>query len=48
VEYHPTPRSRDLIPMLRELIAWGKRHVPGTAQRPPASMSRNVLRREGR
>jgi DNA-binding HxlR family transcriptional regulator len=39
-EYHPTDRGRDLAPVLRELIAWGKRHVPGTAQRPPAAMMR--------
>jgi DNA-binding HxlR family transcriptional regulator len=37
-EYHPTPRGRELEPVLRELIHWGKRHVPGTAKRPPADM----------
>jgi DNA-binding HxlR family transcriptional regulator len=37
-EYHPTARGADLVPVLRELIRWGKRHVPGTARRPPASM----------
>jgi len=36
-EYLPTARGRDLEPVLRGLIAWGKRHVPGTARRPPAS-----------
>jgi DNA-binding HxlR family transcriptional regulator len=35
-EYHPTARGRDLVPVLRELIRWGQRHVPGTAKRPPA------------
>jgi hypothetical protein len=25
----------DLLPVLRELIRWGQRHVPGTAQKPP-------------
>jgi DNA-binding HxlR family transcriptional regulator len=35
-EYHPTPSGCDLGPVLRELIAWGQRHVPGTARRPPA------------
>ncbi len=36
-EYHLTSRGRALEPVLRELIAWGKAHVPGTAQRPPSS-----------
>jgi DNA-binding HxlR family transcriptional regulator len=40
-EYHPTGRGRDLEPVLRELIRWGKRHVPGTAKRPPADMIRS-------
>jgi len=35
-EYHPTARGRDIEPVLRELITWGKRHVAGTAKRPPA------------
>jgi DNA-binding HxlR family transcriptional regulator len=35
-EYHATARGRDLVPVLRELIRWGQRHVPGTAKRPPA------------
>lgn len=34
-EYRPTARGRDLVPILRELIKWGQRHVPGTAKRPP-------------
>src|SRR6185503_20938229 len=34
-EYYPTARGRELVPVLRELIRWGQRHVPGTAQRPP-------------
>src|SRR5215831_6039989 len=25
-EYHPTARGRDLLPVLRELISWGKAH----------------------
>jgi DNA-binding HxlR family transcriptional regulator len=41
-EYHPTPRGRDLGPVLRELIAGGQRHVPGTAQRPPVTISRSA------
>lgn len=37
-EYHLTARGHDLLPVLRELIHWGKRHVPGVAQRPPAGV----------
>jgi DNA-binding HxlR family transcriptional regulator len=43
-EYHATARGRDLVPVLRELIRWGKRHVPGTAKRPPAGVSPRALR----
>jgi DNA-binding HxlR family transcriptional regulator len=38
-EYFLTPRGRDLLPVLRELIKWGKAHVPGTARRPPAGFA---------
>ena len=38
-EYHPTARGWDLAPVLRELIRWGQRHVPGTARKPPAGVS---------
>lgn len=34
-EYHLTACGRDLFPVLRELIEWGNRHIPGT-YRPPA------------
>jgi DNA-binding HxlR family transcriptional regulator len=43
-EYHPTARGRDLIPVLRELIRWGQRHVPGVAKRPPAGVAAHALR----
>ena len=43
-EYHPTARGRDLAPVLRELIRWGQRHVPGTAKRPPAGVSESARR----
>ena len=36
-EYYLTQRGHDLLPVLRELILWGKRHVRGTAQKPPPS-----------
>src|SRR5213593_1034131 len=34
-EYYLTARGHDLLPVLRELIKWGQRHVAGTAKRPP-------------
>lgn len=34
-EYRLTPRGADLLPILREMIAWANRHVTGTG-RPPA------------
>lgn len=34
-EYLLTARGHDLLPVLRELIKWGQRHVPGVAQKPP-------------
>src|SRR5262245_20754389 len=43
-EYHPTTRGRDLAPVLRELIRWGQRHVPGTAKRPSAGGSGEAVR----
>ncbi len=38
-EYYVTRRGHDLLPVLRELIAWGQRHVPGVAQRPPSKVT---------
>ena len=38
-EYYLTARGHDLLPVLRELIQWGKTHVPGTARRPPATFA---------
>lgn len=34
-EYFLTARGHDLLPVLRELIAWGQQHVAGVAQKPP-------------
>jgi len=42
-EYTVTARGRDLIPVLRELIRWGQRHVAGTAKRPPATLTKEAL-----
>ena len=46
-EYHPTAACLELVATLRELIRWGQRHVPGTAQRPPKSVA-DVPRRARR
>jgi DNA-binding HxlR family transcriptional regulator len=46
-EYHPTAKGADLIPVLRELIRWGKRHVAGTAKRPPDSINQRGRRVAG-
>lgn len=40
-EYDLTARGHDLLPVLRELIKWGKAHVPGVAQQPPAGAIRH-------
>jgi DNA-binding HxlR family transcriptional regulator len=31
-EYHATEKGRELVPVLRELVLWGARHVPGVAK----------------
>lgn len=43
-EYFVTARGHDLLPVLRELIKWGKQHVPGVAQQPPPGAIRNPPR----
>jgi len=43
-EYRLTARGRALMPVLREMIHWGQRHVPGTAQRPPAGVDQRARR----
>ena len=40
-EYYVTARGYDLLPVLRELITWGKQHVPGVAQKPPTGANPN-------
>jgi DNA-binding HxlR family transcriptional regulator len=39
-EYYLTARGHELQPVLRELVKWGKQHVPGVAQKPPADFAR--------
>jgi DNA-binding HxlR family transcriptional regulator len=34
-EYRMTGKGRDLYPVLREMVRWGNRHVPGTFVPPP-------------
>lgn len=41
-EYHLTPCGRDLLPVLREMIAWGNRHIPGTLRPPPGWLREEV------
>lgn len=36
-EYHLTAAGRDLFPVLRELVRWGNRHIPGTYRPPPGA-----------
>jgi len=45
--YEPTPKGRDLVPLLREALLWGSRHVPGTRQLTPA-LIRALARGAGR
>jgi DNA-binding HxlR family transcriptional regulator len=37
-EYHLTLKGRDLFPVLRELVRWGNRHLPGTYRPPPGAL----------
>jgi DNA-binding HxlR family transcriptional regulator len=37
-EYHLTAKGRDLFPVLRELVRWGNRHLPGTYRPPPGAL----------
>jgi DNA-binding HxlR family transcriptional regulator len=41
-EYLVTGRGQDLVPLLREMIRWGQRHVPGTGKQPPRPLSADV------
>jgi DNA-binding HxlR family transcriptional regulator len=41
--YLPTARGRDLVPLLREAVLWGARHVEGTRRPTPAEL--RALRR---
>lgn len=39
-EYHLTAAGQDLFPVLRELIHWGNRHIPGTLRPPAGALDR--------
>jgi len=39
-EYHLTERGMDLLPVLRAIIQWGHRHLPGTGSPPPGALER--------
>lgn len=34
-EYRLTAKGADLMPVLREMVRWANRHIPGTATPPP-------------
>jgi len=36
--YHLTDRGRDLGPVLRAMVKWGNRHIPGTLEPPAKAM----------
>ena len=38
--YEPTAKGRDLLPLLREAVRWGSRHVRGTRVPTPAQLRR--------
>jgi DNA-binding HxlR family transcriptional regulator len=37
-EYHPTAKGTDLLPILKAMIDWGQRHIPGTPESPPRAV----------
>jgi len=39
-EYHLTERGLDLLPVLRAMIQWGHRHLPGTGSPPPGALEK--------
>jgi DNA-binding HxlR family transcriptional regulator len=38
--YRLTPKGSDLTPVLREMIRWGNKHIPGTFVPPTAALRR--------
>ncbi len=39
-EYRLTPKGTDLFPVLREMIFWANKHIPGTVVPPPGLVKR--------
>ena len=39
-EYRLTSRGRDLFPLMREIILWARRHLPGVGTAPPGTLER--------
>jgi DNA-binding HxlR family transcriptional regulator len=35
-EYRLTEKGADLLPVLREMVYWSNKHIPGTARPPPS------------
>jgi DNA-binding HxlR family transcriptional regulator len=40
-EYHLTPKGADLFPVLKEIVRWANKHIPGTAA-PPAGFLEKI------
>jgi DNA-binding HxlR family transcriptional regulator len=41
-EYHLTRKGTDLLPVLRAIAEWARRHIPGTVQEAPPEFVANV------
>jgi DNA-binding HxlR family transcriptional regulator len=39
-EYHLTDKGRDLFPVIRAMIEWADRHIPGAAKAPPGFLEK--------
>ncbi len=39
-EYRLTGKGTDLLPVLKELVSWSNKHIPGTAKPPPGFLDR--------
>ncbi|HEX9940409.1 MAG TPA: helix-turn-helix domain-containing protein [Thermoanaerobaculia bacterium] len=39
-EYHLTAKGADLLPVLRTLVDWANRHIPGAAKPPPGFLEK--------
>lgn len=39
-EYRLTPKGADLLPVLKEIVGWANKHIPGTARPPPGFLEK--------